>query len=116
MVHAHMLAAGLVFTFAVCQLDPVRRRWSTAVRGATLLAAGAAHAVLAKTLYALPPPGTDFTPADLHSRAGQHEVAEVENATAGDRAGAFRGLVRFLAVHETAEDGLPRSPPLPAER
>ncbi|MER5833894.1 cytochrome c oxidase assembly protein [Streptomyces sp. NPDC002130] len=66
-VHAHMLAAGLVFTFAVCQLDPVRRRWSVAVRGATLLAAGAAHAVLAKTLYALPPPGTDFTRADLYS-------------------------------------------------
>jgi putative membrane protein len=65
-VHAHVLAAGLMFTFAVCQLDPVRRRWSVAVRGATLLAAGAAHAVLAKTLYALPP-GTDFTPADLHS-------------------------------------------------
>jgi putative membrane protein len=62
-----MLAAGLVFTFAVCQLDPVRRRRSVAVRGATLLAAGAAHAVLAKTLYALPPPGTDFTAADLHS-------------------------------------------------
>ncbi|MGW0915410.1 cytochrome c oxidase assembly protein [Streptomyces sp. NPDC002784] len=68
-VHAHMLAAGLVFTFAVCQLDPVRRRWSVAVRATTLLAAGAAHAVLAKTLYALPPPGTDFTPADLHSGA-----------------------------------------------
>ncbi|MFD6172420.1 cytochrome c oxidase assembly protein [Streptomyces coeruleorubidus] len=45
-VHAHMLAAGLAFTFAVCRLDPVRRRWSVAVRGATLLAAGAAHAVL----------------------------------------------------------------------
>ncbi|MFF3349079.1 cytochrome c oxidase assembly protein [Streptomyces sp. NPDC002779] len=68
-VHAHMLAAGLLFTFAVCQLDPVRRRWSVAVRGATLLTAGTAHAVLAKTLYALPPPGTDFTPADLHSGA-----------------------------------------------
>lgn len=66
-VHAHMLAAGLLFAFAVCQLDPVRRRWSTAVRGATLLAAGAAHGMLAKTLYALPPTGTAFTPADLHS-------------------------------------------------
>jgi putative membrane protein len=66
-VHAHMLAAGLVFTFAVCQLDPVRRRWSVATRGVTLLTAGAAHAVLAKTLYALPPPGTDFTAADLRS-------------------------------------------------
>jgi putative membrane protein len=65
-VHAHMLAAGLVFLL-VCQLDPVRRRWNAAVRGPTLLAADAAHALLAKTLYALPPPGSDFAPADLHS-------------------------------------------------
>ncbi|MFI1675523.1 cytochrome c oxidase assembly protein [Streptomyces sp. NPDC020607] len=66
-VHAHVLAAGLLFAFAVCRLDPVRHRWGLGVRGATLLAAGAAHAVLAKTLYATPPPGTFFTPADLHT-------------------------------------------------
>ncbi|MFF4489871.1 hemerythrin domain-containing protein [Streptomyces sp. NPDC001544] len=30
--------------------------------------------------------------------------AEVENAAAGDRAEAFRRLVRLLAVHETAEE------------
>ncbi|MFC9289529.1 cytochrome c oxidase assembly protein [Streptomyces sp. NPDC057052] len=69
LVHAHLLAAGLMFSFSVCQLDPVRRRWSVTVRGATLLAAGAAHAVLAKTLYALPPPGTGFAAADLHGGA-----------------------------------------------
>ncbi|MET9831195.1 cytochrome c oxidase assembly protein [Streptomyces sp. NPDC006385] len=71
-MHAHLLAAGLLFTFAVCQLDPVRRRWSVAVRGATLLVAGAAHGVLAKTktLYALPPPGTGPTAADPHSGPG----------------------------------------------
>jgi putative membrane protein len=67
LVHLHVLAAGVWFTFAVCQLDPVRRRRSLAVRGATLLAAGAAHAVLAKTLYAAGPPGTAFTAADLHT-------------------------------------------------
>ncbi|MGW0838940.1 cytochrome c oxidase assembly protein [Streptomyces sp. NPDC002787] len=66
---AHVLAAGLLFTFAVCQLDPVRRRWSLAVRGAALLAAGAAHAVLAKGLYAAPPPGTAFTAGDLRTGA-----------------------------------------------
>ncbi|MCF3118303.1 cytochrome c oxidase assembly protein [Streptomyces arenae] len=67
-VHAHMLAAGLLFTFAVCGLDPVRRRWGLAVRGGTLLAAGAAHGALAKSLYAAPPaPG--ITPADLHGGA-----------------------------------------------
>ncbi|MFF7852767.1 cytochrome c oxidase assembly protein [Streptomyces sp. NPDC007904] len=68
-VHAHMAAAGLLFTWTVCQLDPVRHRWSTAVRGATLLAAGAAHAVLAKSLYAAPPPGANFPAADLHTGA-----------------------------------------------
>ncbi|MFD6436247.1 cytochrome c oxidase assembly protein [Streptomyces venezuelae] len=66
-VHAHVLAAGLLFAFAVCRLDPVRRRWGLAVRGATLLVAGAAHAALAKTLYATPPPGTSFTAGDLHT-------------------------------------------------
>lgn len=69
LVHAHLLAAGLLFTASVCQLDPVRRQWSVAVRGATLLGAGAVHAVLAKTLYAVPPPGTGFAVADLHSGA-----------------------------------------------
>jgi cytochrome c oxidase assembly factor CtaG len=68
-VHAHLSAAGLLFAFAVCQLDPVCRRWSIAVRGATLLAAGAAHGLLARTLYAHPPPGTGFTTADLRGGA-----------------------------------------------
>ncbi|MEU7646859.1 cytochrome c oxidase assembly protein [Streptomyces huasconensis] len=68
-VHLHVLAAGLLFTFAVCRLDPVRRRWSLAWRGTTLLAAGWAHAVLAKTLYAAPPPGTGFTADDVHTAA-----------------------------------------------
>ncbi|OEJ35150.1 cytochrome c oxidase assembly protein [Streptomyces subrutilus] len=69
LVHAHVLAAGLLFSFAVCQLDPVRRRWGVGVRGVTLLAVGAAHGVLAKTLYAVPPPGTAFSPADLRTGA-----------------------------------------------
>ncbi|MEU9419041.1 cytochrome c oxidase assembly protein [Streptomyces sp. NPDC048272] len=69
LVHAHVLAVGLLFAFAVCQLEPAGRRWSIGVRGASLLAAGAAHAVLAKTLYATPPPGTAFAPVDLHAGA-----------------------------------------------
>ncbi|MFD5127604.1 cytochrome c oxidase assembly protein [Streptomyces olindensis] len=67
--HTHVLAAGLLFTFTVCQLDPVRRRWRLAVRGPALLCAGAGHAVLAKSLYAAPPPGTAFTTSDLHTGA-----------------------------------------------
>ncbi|MGW0366957.1 cytochrome c oxidase assembly protein [Streptomyces sp. NPDC002990] len=65
-VHAHVLAAGLLFTFAVCRLDPVRHPAGLPLRAATLLAAGTAHAVLAKSLYAAPPPGTSFALADRH--------------------------------------------------
>lgn len=69
LVHTHVLVAGLLFTLAVCQLDPVRRRWGPATRGAALLAAGAAHAVLARSLYAAGPEGTAFTAADLRTGA-----------------------------------------------
>jgi putative membrane protein len=63
--HLHMLAGGLLFSFAVCQLDPVRRRRSPQLRAVTLLAAGTAHAVLARSLYAAGPPDTDFAGSDL---------------------------------------------------
>ncbi|PJE98023.1 cytochrome c oxidase assembly protein [Streptomyces carminius] len=68
-LHLHVLAAGVLFTFAVCRLDPVRRRWGLPWRGAALLGAGAAHAVLAKSLYAAPPPGTGLAGADLRTGA-----------------------------------------------
>ncbi|MEU0662211.1 cytochrome c oxidase assembly protein [Streptomyces lavendulocolor] len=68
-VHTHVLLAGTLFTLAVCQTEPVRRRWGLALRGGALLVAGAAHATLAKSLYASPPPGTSFDPADLHTGA-----------------------------------------------
>ena len=67
--HTHALAAGSLFTFTICRLDPARRRWGLALRGTTLLAAGTAHAVLGKNLYATPPPGTSFTAVDLHTGA-----------------------------------------------
>ncbi|MFD5266336.1 cytochrome c oxidase assembly protein [Streptomyces sp. NPDC058335] len=67
--HTHVLAAGLIFTFSVCQLDPVRRRWSLAARGTAVLTVGAAHAVLAKGLYGAPPPGTAFATGDLRTGA-----------------------------------------------
>ncbi|MFV2119253.1 cytochrome c oxidase assembly protein, partial [Streptomyces sp. Act-28] len=68
-VQAHLVVAGLLFTFSVCGLDPVRHRWGLTVRATTLLVAGAAHAVLAKTLYAAPPPGTAYTGPDLRAGA-----------------------------------------------
>ncbi|MTE22252.1 cytochrome c oxidase assembly protein [Streptomyces sp. TRM43335] len=68
-VHFHVLAAGLLFAFAVCAVDPVRHRWGLPWRGAALLGAGAAHAVLAKSLYAAPPAGTAFAPDDRRAGA-----------------------------------------------
>jgi putative membrane protein len=68
-VHTHVLIAGFLFTSAVCQLEPVNRRYSLAFRGACLVAAGAAHAALAKSLYAVPPPGTRFPVTDVAAGA-----------------------------------------------
>ncbi|MFF8671574.1 cytochrome c oxidase assembly protein [Streptomyces sp. NPDC015242] len=62
----HLFLAGLLFTFALLAVDPVRHRAGPAVRAGTLLAAAAAHAVLAKSLWAAGPPGTAHTPTDLH--------------------------------------------------
>jgi putative membrane protein len=69
LVHVHVFAAGLLFSAAICQLDPLRHRYSILLRAATLVAAGTAHAVLAKSLWVTPPPGTAFSAADLHTGA-----------------------------------------------
>ncbi|CAL9415508.1 hypothetical protein SUDANB58_01734 [Streptomyces sp. enrichment culture] len=69
-LYVHLFAAGWLFTFAVLAVDPVRHRPGLALRAGTLLAAAAAHAVLAKTLWAQGPPGTAYAPADLR-RASQ---------------------------------------------
>ncbi|SDU63153.1 cytochrome c oxidase assembly protein [Prauserella endophytica] len=68
-VQVHVVLAGLLFTFAICQLDPLRHRWNLAWRGLTLLAAGAGHAILAKTLYVARPPATTYSAVDLHTGA-----------------------------------------------
>jgi putative membrane protein len=65
-VHAHMLAAGYLFTLAIVGVDPLRHRRSFGHRAVVLIAALAAHDVLAKYLYAHPPIGV---PADA-ARSG----------------------------------------------
>lgn len=62
----HLFLAGTLFAFALLAVDPIRHRPGFAVRAGTLLAAAAAHAVLAKSLWATGPPGMAFTSADLH--------------------------------------------------
>ena len=68
-VHVHLLVTGVLFTVAVCQLDPLRRRYSLPLRGATMVAAAAAHGVLAKSFYGTPPPNTAYEVADIQAGA-----------------------------------------------
>lgn len=65
LVSLHLVASGVLFTFAVLALDPLRHRAGFALRGGALLAASAAHGVLAKSLYATGPPGAFYAAADL---------------------------------------------------
>jgi putative membrane protein len=67
-VHLHVLLAGVLFTAAICQVEPLRHRYSLLLRGATLVLAGAAHAILAKSLWVSPPPGLTAAP-DLRTGA-----------------------------------------------
>jgi putative membrane protein len=67
LVHLHVLMAGVVFSASICRLDPMRHRSSFTTRGATLVIAGTAHGVLAKSLWVTPPPG--FAAPDLHTGA-----------------------------------------------
>ncbi|MGL5818337.1 MAG: cytochrome c oxidase assembly protein [Phycicoccus sp.] len=63
LVHAHMLLAGYLFTAAILQTDPTPHPRSHAHRAAVLVLAMAAHAVLAKHLWATPTPGVGPTEA-----------------------------------------------------
>lgn len=56
-VHVHVLAAGCLFATAVIGIDPMPHRRSFTHRGVVLVLAAAAHAVLAKSIYADAPEG-----------------------------------------------------------
>lgn len=57
LVHIHVLLAGYVFTWSMLCADLTIHRHSFRLRTAVLIVAFAAHKVLAKTLYAMPPSG-----------------------------------------------------------
>ncbi|WP_454051135.1 cytochrome c oxidase assembly protein [Cellulomonas sp. Marseille-Q8402] len=59
LVHLHVLVAGYLFTASVVGRDPDPHRASVQLRSAALIVFIAAHAVLAKWLYAHPPAGAD---------------------------------------------------------
>lgn len=56
-VHGHLVVAGFVFTAAVIAIDPRAHPWPRPALAVALFLSMASHAVLAKYVYAQPPPG-----------------------------------------------------------
>ena len=59
MVHLHLVIAGYLFTVSIISPDPLPHRRPYPYRAAVLVAAVAAHDILAKVIYAHPPVGLD---------------------------------------------------------
>lgn len=62
-VHAHLLAAGYLFTAAVIGIDPRPHPPGRAVSVVALVSVMASHGILAKNLYAHPPMGVPVSDA-----------------------------------------------------
>jgi putative membrane protein len=71
-VNLHFLLAGCLFTWSIAGPDPAPRRPGITVRALVLVAAGAAHAYLAKLLYARAPelpPGSSYDLGQVQAAA-----------------------------------------------
>ena len=64
LVHLHMLLTGYLFAFSLVGRDPAPHRPGLGVRAGVRVAAVAAHDVLAKLVYATPPPGVPAATAE----------------------------------------------------
>jgi putative membrane protein len=64
LVHAHLLITGYLLTTALVGRDPMPHRRSHGHRAVVLIAVIAAHAILAKWLYAVPPAGVSVERAE----------------------------------------------------
>ncbi|MGW0019560.1 cytochrome c oxidase assembly protein [Rhodococcus sp. NPDC003382] len=81
LVHAHVLAAGYLFTFAVLGgPDPAPHRASPPWRAGALVLAIAAHNILAKVIYADPPDGVPVEQARAGAELMYYVGAPVEIA------------------------------------
>jgi len=64
LVHTHMFLAGYLFTTAIISVDPLPHRRGYLHRSIVLIAALAAHDILAKHLYIYPPAGVTSPTAE----------------------------------------------------
>lgn len=65
LVHAHVFAAGYLFTASILPVDPAPHRTGIKLRACVMIAAFAAHGILSKFLYASPPRGTEIEDAQV---------------------------------------------------
>jgi putative membrane protein len=109
-VHVHMLLAGYLFAFALIGPDPAPHRPGFAVRTGVLVVAVAAHDVLAKLLYATPPPGVTVAQAEVAGLLMYYGAAPVHVAL-------FALLGReWLAAQRRARERAGRRPSQPVGR
>jgi putative membrane protein len=80
LVHAHVFVAGYLFSFALVGFDPAPHRVSLPTRAAVLVLAIAAHDVLAKTIYAVPPDGIAADQAAFGAQLMYYGGAPIEIA------------------------------------
>ncbi|GAA2032065.1 cytochrome c oxidase assembly protein [Pseudokineococcus marinus] len=81
-VHAHVLASGYLLAASLVGVDPDPHRAPVAVRAGVLVVYVAAHALLAKHLYAVPPPGVDARDAEVGAQLMAHGGDVVDLALA----------------------------------
>ncbi len=68
LIEFHIVVAGYLYTYSLVGVDPSPHRSSFGLRASVLILSIAAHNVLAKTLYADPPPGVSASEAELGSQ------------------------------------------------
>ncbi|RKR90289.1 putative membrane protein [Micromonospora pisi] len=109
-VHVHLFLAGYLFAWFAAGPDPAPRRPSLSVRLSVLVLAAAAHAVLAKLLYARAshwPPGAALDPGNVRDAAQLMyyggDLAELLLAVAVFTAWGRRRTRRARPSHPVAE-------------
>ncbi len=97
LVNVHFLLAGYLFTWSIVGPDPAPRRPTITIRALVLIAAGAAHAYLAKVLYARASELPGGSPHDL----GQAQAAAQLMYYGGDLAELALAVALFATWYHT---------------
>jgi putative membrane protein len=112
LVAVHVLLVGYLFSWSIAGPDPAPRRPGTAVRVAVLIAAGAAHGLLAKLLYSRA--GTDELQSAAQLMYYGGDIAELALAVALFASRRARGSRRGARVRQACGCACAAPPPRPS--